>query len=146
MVSRSAWPCGRADCSWLWGRISAYHYSDSRDDPVERLRSHLLVVRYRPRACRRRALPAAEGAAGRRGAAIDPTGPIGSGLRPFRGVALADLLGFVRDVRAGGCGRPDGNRTAGTDRQRLPDRQDPGLAARSDAAGAHFRAVDRPRT
>ncbi len=57
----------------------------------------------------------------------------------------AGVLGDVCHVRHGGNRRPDGDCTTRADRQRLQGRQHPGIHSRTDIAGAHFRAVHRPR-
>src|SRR6516164_5839524 len=144
MVSGSARPRRRSDRRWLRRRIGFDDYSDPRDDPDQRLRSDILMVRPRPGAGRDRTLLSTESAKGGRSAALDTSAAIAARLYAGGGPRLADLLGDVYHVCSGRRRWPDGNGAAGADRRRLSDRQDSCVVARADAPSADLCVVDRP--
>src|SRR5262249_2131307 len=115
------------------------------NDSNERVRGHFLVVWPRSGRCRRGAFIAAACAKAWRSAVFDATTTIEARLYAAGDAELADLLGYVCDVRSGRSRRSDWDGPAGPDRQRLPDRQGSRVSARDFPAGADFCPVDRPR-
>src|SRR5262249_34699489 len=81
----------------------------------------------------------------RRDARFEPRATNDAGLHATGSAGFADLLGDVCDVRARRRGRTDGDRAAGPDSDRFPDRQSPGEHPRADLASADFCTFDRPR-
>src|ERR1700756_2797641 len=105
---------------------------------------HILLVRHWPGTRSRGVIPAAESAASGRGSSLDASATVGAGLHPLGGVALADLLGPIRDVRPGRRWWSYGDSAVGADRHRFPSRQDPREPSRADLAGTYLCSLDRP--